>query len=447
MSAQNTTASEPTALPLTTQESALNTANTTGAKTKGDVFTSFTVEDFAVPAGRDEDWIFTPLRRLGGLHDGSFATHSSQGEPSVTLHCGETVIDDGAMPFTCSNTGVTFERVSLDDERLRAQGAPMDRVGAQAFTAASHGYVLTIPAELSIDHPVEIRIAGAGAETTGFAALAILAGHHAHASVVVRTVGAGAVADFRSVRVGEGAHLDLAVLDMMDTVDAPTTTGAAAGSAPIHLANEQMVVGRDAVVRYGYAAFGGAVARTVLHVTYEGPGADAELSGVYFADDGQFFEQRLLVDHSYPHCRSDVLYKGALQGDPASALPETRTAWVGDVLIRPQALNTDTYEKNMNLVLSEGARADAVPNLEIATGEIVGAGHAATVGRFDDEHLFYLMSRGIPEPAARRLIVHGFFSEVINRIPIASVREELEAKVAAELDTVNLDELNEHTHH
>ncbi|MDU6480099.1 MAG: SufD family Fe-S cluster assembly protein, partial [Corynebacterium kroppenstedtii] len=182
--------------------------------------------------------------------------------------------------------------------------------------------------------------------------------------------------------------------------------------------------------------------RNISHVAFKAPGADCELSGVYFADDGQYFEQRLLVDHSEANCRSNVMYKGALQGDPNSDLPETRTAWVGDALIRAQADNTDTYEKNMNLVLSEGARADAVPNLEIATGEIIGAGHAATVGRFDDEQLYYLMSRGIPEPVARRLIVHGFFTEVISRIPIPAVQDELEKRVSEELDTVSLDELN-----
>ena len=107
----------------------------------------------------------------------------------------------------------------------------------------------------------------------------------------------------------------------------------------------------------------------------------------------------------------------------------------GDVLIRAEATGTDTYELNRNLLLTEGARADAVPNLEIETGEIAGAGHAATVGRFDEEQLFYLLSRGIPELAARRLVVRGFFSEVINLIPVESVREKLEKLVDEELNT------------
>lgn len=389
----------------------LNASNTTQAKTKGDVFTSFNVADFPVPRGRDEDWIFTPLRRLTGLVDGSFTNTSA---PRVTV---------AELP-----AGVSFTPADKTDARITGVGAPMDRVGAQAYTAASGAHVLTIADDTVVDGDIVVTIRGAGADTTAFGVLGIVAGRHSQANVILRFEGEGTLADFRTYEVGEGAHLNVALVDKM-------------AAQAVHLSNEQLRLGRDCVLRHGYAAFGGSVARTVAHVSFAAPGADAELSGVYFADDGQFFEQRLLVDHSQPNCRSNVMYKGALQGDPASTLPETRTAWVGDVLIRAEAENTDTYEKNMNLVLSEGARADAVPNLEIATGEIVGAGHAATVGRFDDEHLFYLMSRGIPEPAARRLIVHGFFTEVINRIPIESVRQELEATVAAELDTIDMDEL------
>ena len=107
---------------------------------------------------------------------------------------------------------------------------------------------------------------------------------------------------------------------------------------------------------------------------------------------------------------------------------------MGDVLIRAEAKGTDTYETNRNLVLTDGARADAIPNLEIETGEIAGAGHAATVGRFDDDQLFYLRSRGIREEDATRLIIRGFFNEVLNQIPVESIREELIARVAGELE-------------
>lgn len=163
-------------------------------------------------------------------------------------------------------------------------------------------------------------------------------------------------------------------------------------------------------------------------MAYAGPGGEAELFGLYFTDAGQHQEHRLLVDHNVPHCKSNAVYKGALQGDDAHAV------WIGDVLIEAAAEGTDTYEMNRNLVLTDGARVDSVPNLEIETGEIVGAGHASATGRFDDEQLFYLMARGIPELDARRLVVHGFFAELVQQIGVADIEERLLAKIAQELE-------------
>ena len=203
--------------------------------------------------------------------------------------------------------------------------------------------------------------------------------------------------------VGDGAALDLVHIQTWD-------------SDAVHAGQVAIRLGRDARVRSTQVSLGGRAIRIVESVEYAGPGGDAELIGVYFADAGQHIEHRLFVDHSVPNCRSNVLYKGALQGQGA------HTVWVGDVLIRATATGTDTYELNRNLVLTEGARADSVPNLEIETGEIAGAGHASATGRFDDEQLFYLMSRGVPEAVARRLVVRGFFADVINRIGVPRSR-------------------------
>jgi Fe-S cluster assembly protein SufD len=172
---------------------------------------------------------------------------------------------------------------------------------------------------------------------------------------------------------------------------------------------------------------GGDLVRINPLVHFAGPGGDAELLGLFFADDGQHLEHRLLVDHDQPHCKSRVTYKGALQGEKA------HTVWIGDVIIRADADGTDTYELNRNLLLTDGARADSVPNLEIETGEVVGAGHASATGRFDDEQLFYLMSRGIDETSARRLVVRGFFADIIERIGIPEVEQQLMSAVEAEL--------------
>ena len=153
---------------------------------------------------------------------------------------------------------------------------------------------------------------------------------------------------------------------------------------------------------------GGDLVRLTPTVRYAGPGGDAELLGLYFADAGQHLEHRLFVDHDAPQLPQP--------GRPTRArcrASDAHAVWIGDVLIRAAAEGTDTYELNRNLVLTDGARADSVPNLEIETGEIVGAGHASATGRFDDEQLFYLMARGIPDDEARRLVVRGFFAEMV----------------------------------
>ncbi len=143
---------------------------------------------------------------------------------------------------------------------------------------------------------------------------------------------------------------------------------------------------------------------------------------------GQHLEHRLLVDHAEPNCRSRVTYKGALQGK------EAHTVWIGDVIIRPEAVGTDSYESNRNLVLTDGTRVDSVPNLEILTGEVARAGHASTSGRLEDEHLFYLMARGIGFSEARRLVIRGFFGELIEQIEIPELRERTTAAIEAELE-------------
>ena len=164
-------------------------------------------------------------------------------------------------------------------------------------------------------------------------------------------------------------------------------------------------------------------------VELAGAGADGRLYGLSFADAEQHLESQVYLHHKGPHTVGDVLYKGALQG--ASA----HTVWIGDVLIGRDAVGTDSYEANRNLVLTDGARADSIPNLEIETGDIVGAGHASATGRFDDEQLFYLQARGISEEEARRLVVLGFLAEIVQKTGIPSLEEELMAAIEAELAT------------
>jgi Fe-S cluster assembly protein SufD len=242
----------------------------------------------------------------------------------------------------------------------------------------------------------------------------------AEAVVVIDHRGSGIYADNVEFVVGDAARL--VVVWIADWAD-----------DTVHVSAQHARLGKYAVLRHVAVTLGGDLVRMSAAVRFSGPGGDAELLGLYFADDGQHLEARLLVDHAHPDCKSNVLYKVALQGDPKSNRPDAHTVWVGDVLIRAEATGTDTFEVNRNLVLTDGARADSVPNLEIETGEIVGAGHASATGRFDEEQLFYLRSRGIPEEQARRLVVRGFFGEIIAKIAVAPVRERLSSAIEHEL--------------
>jgi Fe-S cluster assembly protein SufD len=369
---------------------------------KGEQFSSFDVDAFEVPGGRDELWRFTPLRRLHGLHDGS--------APRTA---------DAAITVS-EQDGVTVESVQRGDERLGQGGIPTDRVAAQAFSSFDTATIVTVARGVATEAPVEIAITGPGAGQTAYGHLQIRADELAEAVVVIDLGGSGTYADNVEFVLADAARLTVVwIADWADDM--------------VHVSAQHARLGKDAVLRHVAVTLGGDVVRMAATVRFDAPGGDAELLGLYFADAGQHLESRLLIDHSQPNCRSNVLYKGALQGDPESRKPDAHTVWIGDVLIRAEATGTDTFEVNRNLVLTDGARADSVPNLEIETGEIVGAGHASATGRFDDEQLFYLQARGIPEDQARRLVVRGFFGEIILKIAVPEIRDRLTAAIESEL--------------
>ncbi|MCE7082712.1 Fe-S cluster assembly protein SufD [Streptomyces sp. ST2-7A] len=356
---------------------------------------SFDVADFPVPRGREEEWRFTPLERLRGLHD----------EP--TDPAGSVKFDITAPD------GVTVERVGRDDARLGRAGKPVDRVAARAYSSFESATVVTVAKERVLTEPIRISLHGEGGVTFGHTVFELEP--FAEAIIVLDHTGDTVRAANVEFVVGDGAKLTVvSVQDWDDTA--------------VHCSQHNTLVGRDARFTSVVVTFGGDLVRLHPRVTYTGPGGEAEFYGLYFTDNGQHHEHRLFVDHGAPNCRSDVAYKGALQGRDAHAV------WIGDVLIRAAATGTDTYELNRNLVLTDGARVDSVPNLEIETGEIVGAGHASATGRFDDEQLFYLTSRGIPTEEARRLVVRGFFAELVQRIGVPDVEERLVAKLEAELE-------------
>ena len=351
---------------------------------------------FPVPTGREEEWRFTPLRRLRGLH----------GDKPLPL--GKVAVEVDAAP------GVAAVLTQRGDPRHAIAFEAVDRVSAQAFDSFEEALVVTVPPEAEAARPTVITVRGDDVSGAAYGHTVIRVGDNARAVVVVDHQGSATYADNMEIVVGDGAALSL--VSIQDWAD-----------DTVHLSHHQAELGRDSRLQHTAVTLGGGVVRVAPSVRYSGPGGDAELLGLYFADAGQHLEHRLFVDHAQPNCRSRVDYKGALQGESA------HTVWIGDVLIRVEATGTDTYERNRNLLLTDGARADSVPNLEILTGEVVGAGHASASGKLEDHHLFYLMARGIPLEEARRLVIRGFFGELINKIGVPELRDRISGAVEAEL--------------
>jgi Fe-S cluster assembly protein SufD len=350
--------------------------------------------DFAVPTGREEEWRFTPLRRLRGLH--SDAPLGSAGVTVSVDAAPEIQYSERPRP----SAGGTF--------------LPADRISARAFAAASQATIVTVPKEAVASRPTYIRVTGTGAAGATAGHLVIDVQPYGRAVVVIDQRGSACYADNVEINVADGG--DLTVVSVADWDD-----------DTVQVSHHQATLGRDAHLAHFAVTLGGSLVRLSPTVRYAGPGGDAELYGICFADAGQHLEHRLFVDHDMPNCRSRVRYKGALRGDGA------HTVWIGDVLIEPGATGTDTYEYNRNLVLTDGAHADSVPNLEILTGEVVGAGHASANGRLDDEHLFYLQARGIPLEEARRLVIRGFFGELIGKLGMPDLEERITEAIEAEL--------------
>jgi Fe-S cluster assembly protein SufD len=357
--------------------------------------TSYDVADFPIPGGREEDWRFAPVDRLGALF---------QVEPT----------DESRLTIEISAPqGVEISEATDADAVFGSVLRPADRASAAAWAGAKKATVVTIPKEVELVEPVSITItAQDSARVNGH--LIVDVGRFAKATVVLSHQGSAKCASNVELRVGDGADLTFVTVQEWD-------------DDTVHLAQNDALIGRDAKLKHIVITLGGKIVRVCTNARYDGPGGSLEAIGVYFADTGQHQEHRLFVDHEAPNCVSNVEYKGALQGDSA------HTVWIGDVLIRAAAEGTKTYELNRNLVLTEGARADSVPNLEIETGEIIGAGHASATGRFDDEQLFYLQSRGITADEARRLVVRGFFAAIVNRIGVTSVQAHLMTAIDKEL--------------
>ncbi|WP_189085168.1 MULTISPECIES: Fe-S cluster assembly protein SufD [Agromyces] len=361
-------------------------------QTRSERFRSVDVADFAPVTGREHEWKLSPVAAFADLTSGE--------------------LDGARLDLeTAGAEGVAVEWIARDDARIGTAGTPEERASANAWTNFGEALLIRVTGE---DEKIAtVTRTGLGA-TPRAAHTVIEAAPNSRGLVVLGGTGSARLSENVEVIVGEGANLTVVSVQEWDD-DA------------VHLASHFARIGRDAKLKHIVVSLGGKVVRVNPSTHLAEQGGDVEALGLYFSDAGQHLEQQVYVHHDAPNTRSRVTYKGALQGEGA------RSVWIGDVLIGNAAVGTDSYEQNRNLVLSDGTRADSIPNLEIETGDIAGAGHASATGRFDDEQLFYLMARGITEEEARRLVVRGFLTEIVQQIGVAELEERLTAALEAEL--------------
>ncbi|MGO4103194.1 Fe-S cluster assembly protein SufD [Leifsonia sp. YAF41] len=366
-------------------------------QTRSARFKSAEVTDFEAVTGREAVWKLSPVAKF------------------TDLTAGE--LDGSAYEISSTDTAdvdssdITVGWVGRDDSRIGLAGLPEERASANAWTSFEQALAITVSGE----DAKEITVSRANLGSAPRAAHTIIeAKPFSRAVVILQNNGDARLTENVEIILGESANLTVVTLQEWN-------------DGAVHLANHFASVGRDARLKHVVVSLGGSIVRVNPSVHLAGSGSDIDALGLYFADAGQHLEQQVYVNHDAPHSRSRVTYKGALQGQGA------RTVWIGDVLIGNKATGTDSYEQNRNLVLTEGTRADSIPNLEIETGDILGAGHASATGRFDDEQLFYLQSRGISEDEARRLVVRGFLTEIVQQIGSPQLEERLQITIEAEL--------------
>jgi Fe-S cluster assembly protein SufD len=342
-------------------------------------------DDFAPMSSRDLAWRFIPVSRasdvVDGILDGSKVGVSIAGASSLVA---------------------TTEWIGSLDPRVGRAGQPEDRASAASWEATGEVCLVTLSGDQTDE--IEIQI-DAGPVVDGTARafhLIVEASPNTQATVSIRYTGDQRLLENHEYVLGTGSNLTV-INSFEETTDS------------VHLTSHFARVGRDATLRHGLVVLSGGIVRVNPSAHLAEAGASVTLLGLYTPGENEHVEHHVYVNHDAPHTTSNVMYKGALRA------ATSRSVWVGDVLIGQKATGTDSYEQNRNLILHDGARADSIPNLEIETGDIVGAGHASATGRFDEEQLFYLRSRGITEADARMLVVRGFLNEVAQQLGSSSI--------------------------
>lgn len=401
-------------------------------------------QSFAWPTLRDEEWRRTDIRALkldtfspaaalaepsaeagASLNQAWETLAASYGADAGIQHVNGAPIGRPAVRLTGGAVFIDLNRAVKDHPELLEKFLMTEAVKASDdLFAALHGafwtggVLLYVPKGVRLESPLFSLNGLANEGTVDFGHTLVILEEGAEATLVQETAGSGR-GQTPGLHVGSmeliqarGSRLRLVNIQNWDA-----TTW--------HFSRDRAIVGRDASIQWTVGGLGGRLAKVNQEVALTGEGARAQVNGVAFTTARQHLAYYTRQDHIAPNTTSDLLYKGGLKD-------QSRIVWKGMIRVEKDAQKTDAYQKNDNLVLSESARADSIPGLEIEAND-VRCTHGATAGRVDDEMLFYCQARGIPRETAVRLVVEGFFANVYDRISLEPVRETLRQAVADKL--------------
>jgi len=384
-------------------------------------------ERLPMPSRTDEEWRRTDVTHLDPAAYAQFESPNGHA-PRPLKDVAGSIQHDGRtyVSFHSPMNGVVLEPLAVAARDHRALLEPrlfslttVDRDRFAALHAAffTGGSFLYVPDGVVIDQPIVSQHFSHRGGTSVLPHTVIVAGRGARFNFLDEYIGEeDEVAAYRSgsaeIFVGEGADVGYVSIQKW-------------GRKAWHLADQRARLEKDSRLRLFNVTLGAQFSKTRVEASLVGPGSSAELKGVYLASGKQFFDFHTLQDHQVGNTTSDLLFKGALQDT-------SRAVYAGLIRIEKGAARSDAYQANRNLVLSEHAKATSIPMLEIDNND-VRCTHGATVGPVDPQHMFYLRSRGIPESTAKRMIVQGFFGEVLERIPFEQARTMVETELEARL--------------
>ncbi len=375
-------------------------------------------ESLSEPSGAEEDWryvdfdlAFSELRPVeapgAALGDDRFTT-------ALSTRSGRVLIVDGSVVEASSEVATVSRFSTIGDDPAIPHLLPVDHNKlAAAHTAFAHdGVMIELAPDAVMESPLVVEVQATTEGTATFPHVVVRIGENAEGAVVVgyrSAEGARLLMVPRvDIEVGDGGRLRYLSVQGVD--EAATT-----------VLHQRVLLGRDATSRIGEVGLGGRLGRLDLGVHLVGDGSSSEVVGLYFGEGQQTLDYRMVVNHEGKSTSSDVFLKGAVEDDAESV-------FTGLLRIEKEAARTSTFETNRNLVLSENAKAQSVPNLEILCNDVI-CGHASSVGPLEHEYLYYLQSRGLSKQRAERLLIRGFFQEVIDRLPIPGLETPVSEEV------------------